>query len=275
MIDKWVILNLPVREDRRFISVASALRHGVPIEKIRFWHGYEIDDFGSFERAIEAARENMPDLIEDWSKLLDEKKVPLKEHSKFLMLWNVARYLRNLSGRQGDIEMFAHDGLRLTREFRPSFQWFEDVISEITDYDPNFKLLTFGLHNSWYSQLKKINPITPSSFISRGILSWDNFGRVYSSRGAEWTLDRIKTQGSWSVRCNSVLVRRGREKDDWDEGCYSTILPLGADYPSAWLGSNSFPAIYPMRDEFARIFGVDVSDDAKKNPAEKRYRSYR
>lgn len=274
MIDKWVILNLPVRADRRFISVASALRHGVPIEKIRFWHGYEIDDFGNFEKAIEAAKENMPDLIEHWDKLLDKKKIHPKEHSKFMMLWNVARYLRNLSVRPGDIEMFAHDGLRLTREFRPSFEWFEDVISEIMDYDPNFKLLTFGLHNSWYSQLKKIDPITPSSFISRGILSWDNFGRVYSSRGAQWTLDRIKTQGSWSVRCNSVLVRRGSEKDGWDEGCYSTILPLGADYPSAWLGSNSFPAIHPMRDEFARIFGVEMSNEAKQNPTEKRYRSY-
>ena len=274
MIDKWVILNLPVREDRRFISVASALRHGVPTEKIGFWHGYEIDDFGSFEKAIEAAKENMPDLTEDWAKLLNEKKVPPKEHSKFLMLWNVARYLRNLAARQDAIEVFVHDGLRLTREFRPSFQWFEDVISEITDYDPDFKLLTFGLHNSWYSQLKKIDPITPSSFISRGILSWDNFGRVYSSRGAEWTLDRIKTQGSWSVRCNSVLVRRGGEKEGWDAGCYSTILPLGADYPSTWLGSNSFPSIEPMRDEFARIFSVEVSDQAKKNPTEKRYRSY-
>ena len=165
----------------------------------------------------------MPDLTEDWAKLLnDPSKVPPKEHSKFLMLWNVARYLRNLAARQGAIEAFAHDGLRLTREFRPSFQWFEDVISEITDYDPNFKLLTFGLHNSWYSQLRKIDPITPSSFISRGILSWDNFGRVYSSRGAQWTLDRIKTQGSWSVRCNSVLVRRGGEKMT---GTKAAILP--------------------------------------------------
>ena len=274
MIDKWVILNLPIREDRRFISVASALRHGVPIEKIGFWHGYDISDFENFENVLTAARKDMPDLTQHWDRVKDPSKVHPKEHNKFLMLWNVARYLRNLAARQGAIEAFAHDGLRLTREFRPSFQWFEDVISEITDYDPNFKLLTFGLHHSWYSQLRKIDPITPSSFISRGILSWDNFGRVYSSCGAQWTLDRIKTQGSWSVRCNSVLVRRGGEKDDWDEGCYSTILPLGADYPSTWLGSNSFPSIYPMRDEFARIFSVEESDQAKKNPAEKRYRSY-
>ena len=270
MIDKWVILNLPIREDRRFISVAQALRCGVPLEKIDFWHGYDLNDFESFQDACEHARENMPDLRENWDKL---SEIHPKEHGKFLMLWNVARYLRQLSKRTGAIEMFVHDGLRLSREFRPNFGWFEDVIGEITDHDPDFKLLTFSLHNSWYSQMKRIDPITPSSFISRGIVSWDNFGRVYSAKGAAWTLERMKTQG-WSVRCNSVLVRRERDEDGWDEGCYSTLLPLGADYPSSWLGSNSFPALHPMRDEFARIFGIDPKEQSPKTETEKRKREY-
>lgn len=249
MIKKWTILNLPCREDRRFIATAAALRLEVPIEKIGFWHGYAIEDFENFEHARESALADMPELKEVHS----QKPISEAEHSKFLMLWNVARYLRDLSGREGDIEAFVHDGLMLGKPFRPAFQWFEDTISEITNHDPNFKLLTFGLHNSWYPQLKKIDPITPSSFITRGILSWDNFGRIYSSRGAKWALDRIFTQ-TWNVRSNSILVKRIGEGDDWDANCYSTIQPLGADYPGAWLGSNSFPEIKGLKGEFERLF---------------------
>ena len=79
------------------------------------------------------------------------------------MMWNVARYLRDLANRPGDIEGFVHDGLALHKPFRPSFKWFEDVITEIVTQDPEFKLLTFGLHNSWLNQLKRIDPITPTS----------------------------------------------------------------------------------------------------------------
>ena len=269
MIDKWVILNLPKREDRRFISVAQAIRCQVPLEKVGFWHGYDLeDDFKSFEDACEQVKKSMPDLREHWDEL---EKVHPKEHGKFLMMWNVARYLRQLSQRETAIEMFVHDGLRLSREFRPNFHWFEDVVGELTDYDPNFKLLTFSLHNSWYSQLKRINTIRPSSIISHGVLSWDNFGRVYSAKGAAWGLDRLKTQ-RWSVRCNSMLVKRNGEPDDWDEGCYSTLLPLGADYPSFWLGSNSFPGLQGMRDDFARIFGIEETNP--KTQEEQRYRKY-
>lgn len=250
MIDKWRILNLPCREDRRFISIAAALRLGVPIEKIAFWHGYAIEDFENFDHARSAVEADMPQLNEIHGD------IPEAEHGKFLMLWNVARYLRDLSEREGDIEAFVHDGLMLGKPFRPSFEWFKNVISEIVDYDSNFKLLTFSLHNSWYSQLKRIDPITPSSFISRGILSWDNFGRVYSSSGAKWVLDRITTQ-TWSVRCNSVLVKRGGEKEGWDEGCYSTLFPLGSDYPSEWLGSNSFMVLEKkaLSGDFGRLLG--------------------
>lgn len=257
MIAKWTILNLPCREDRRFISIAGALRMGVPEEKIRFWHGYDISDFTDFKHAQEAVREDMPELLNI------QEDTQRDEHGKFLMLWNVARYLRDLAS-QNRIEAFVHDGLMLKtskldtpKDFCPSFAWFEDVVGEIVNYDPNFKMLTICPHNGWYGKLKKIDPITPSSFISRGILSWDNFARIYSSAGAQVVLDRIKTQ-TWSARSNSVLVPRYEDSEDWEEGFYSTILPLGSDYPNAWLGSNSMPNQQPgMRDDYKRLFSEE------------------
>ena len=247
MIHKWTILNLPCREDRRYISVSGALRMEVPAEKIRFWHGYDIADFESFQGAQEAIEADMPELLNI------QENIPIAEHSKFLMLWNVARYLRDLASKD-HIEAFVHDGLMLAKHFCPSFAWFEDVVGEITDYDPNFKMLTVCPHNGWYGKLKRIDPITPSSFISRGILSWDNFARIYSSAGAQVVLDRIKNQRS-VVRSNSVLVPRYEDSENWEEGFYSTILPLGSDYPNAWLGSNSFPnQWHGMRDDYKRLF---------------------
>ena len=247
MIDKWTILNLPCREDRRYVSVSGALRLEVPEEKIRFWHGYDIADFDNFEHVKETVRKDMPELLNI------RENIPDSEHSKFLMLWNVARYLRDLAGKNR-VEAFVHDGLMLAEKFCPSFSWFEGVIDEITNYDPNFKMLTFCLHNGWYQKLKKMDTITPSSFISRGILSWDNFGRIYSSLGAQAVLDRIKTQ-NWTVRPNSTLVPRNDDPEDWEDGFYSTILQLGCDYPGAWLGSNSFPNIKGLKGDYARLFG--------------------
>ncbi len=247
MIEKWTILNLPCREDRRYISTSGALRMQVPEEKIRFWHGYDIADFENFEQAEEAVRQDMPELLNI------EEEVRFAEQGKFLMLWNVARYLRELASKNR-IEAFVHDGLMLVKEFCPSFAWFEDVVGEIISFDPNFKMLTVCPNNGWYGQLKKIDPITPSSFITRGVLSWDNFARVYSSAGAEVVLARIKTQ-TWSARANSVLVPRHEDTEGWAEGFYSTILPLGSDYPNAWLGSNSMPEQWQgMRDDFKRLF---------------------
>ena len=156
MIKKWVILNLPKREDRRFIATATAIRLGVPIERIEFWHGYTLEDFEDFSDARTAVKADMPEL----EKLHPE--VAETEQGKFLMMKNVARYLRNLTNRPGDIEGFVHDGLALHKPFRPSFKWFEDVIAEITAQDPEFKLLTFGLHNSWLNQLKR-RICTPTS----------------------------------------------------------------------------------------------------------------
>ena len=86
MIDKWTILNLPCREDRRYISVSGTLRFQVPIEKIRFWHGYDLTDFESFEDAKNAVRKDMPELLDIRPNL------PQAEYGKFLMLWNIARY---------------------------------------------------------------------------------------------------------------------------------------------------------------------------------------
>ena len=248
MIDRWVILNLPCREDRRIVSIANAIRLGVPVEKIRFWHGYDLADFESFEHARESVAADIPELDANHNEIPDE------EQGKYVMLWNVARYLRGLSER-GNIEAFVHDGLMMGKPFRPSFAWFQSVVEEITDYDPDFKLLTISLHNSWYSQLKRIDTITPSSFISKGILSWDNFAKVYSSAGAKWALDRILTQ-RWGVRCNSIVAKRLGEPDNWDDHCYSTIMPLGSDYPTEWLGSDSFIGINrkAMTQEFGRLF---------------------
>ena len=250
MINKWVILNLPKREDRRFIATATALRLNVPIDHIQFWHGYALEDFLNFDDARSAIKSDMPEL----EKLHPE--IPETEQGKFLMLWNVARYLRNLAGRPGDIECFVHDGLALHKPFRPSFKWFEDAISEIVEQDPEFKLLTFGLNNSWLAQLKRIDPITPTSFITRGILSWDNFGRIYSHRGAQWVLDRMLSQ-TWGCRCNSLLVKRIGEDDKWDANCYSTIQPLGSDYPTEWLGSDSFIGLRrkALTQDFGRLLG--------------------
>ena len=247
MIEKWTILNLPCREDRRYISISGALRLNVPLEKIRFWHGYDIADFESFQHVKDTVKADIPELLNI------KEDIPKSEQAKFLMLWNVARYLRDLS-KGYRIEAFVHDGLLLAEKLCPSFAWFEDVIAEITDYDPNFKMLTFCLHNGWYGKLKAFDPITPSSFISRGILSWDNFGRIYSSAGAAVVLNRIKTQ-RWTVRSNSVLVPRKDDPKDWEDGFYSTWLPLGTDYPSAWLGSNSFPDLQGMRGEYQRLLG--------------------
>lgn len=252
MIDKWTILNLPCREDRRFISIAGAHRLGVPIEKVRFWHGYAIEDFENFDHVLEALASDMPELAE----IHKNTEIHPKEHSKLLMLWNYSRYLRWLSQQEGRVEAIVHDGLQFSQFFRPSFEWFEGVVSEIKDYDPNFKLLTFGLHNAWYDQMININPITPSSLIGHGILSWDNFGRIVSDIGAKWMLERIMSQ-TQSVRCNSILLRRKNEVDGWDTGCYSTILPLGSDYSPKWLGSNSFPHLSGIQDEYAKLFGTE------------------
>ena len=249
-IKKWVILNLPKREDRRFIATATAIRLGVPIDRIQFWHGYALEDFEDFDAARVAMKADMPAL-----EAL-HPDIPDIEQGKFLMMWNVARYLRDLANRPGDIEGFVHDGLALHKPFRPSFKWFEDVITEIVTQDPEFKLLTFGLHNSWFNQLKRIDPITPTSLISRGILSWDNFGRIYSHRGAAWVLDRMLTQ-TWNVRSNSVIIKRAGEEDEWDANCYSTIQPLGSDYPTEWLGSDSFIGLRrkALTQDFGRLLG--------------------
>ena len=82
-------MNLPKREDRRFIATATAIRLGVPIDRIQFWHGYDLEDFQSFDEARAAMKADMPEL----EKLHPD--IPDTEQGKFLMMWNVARYLLN------------------------------------------------------------------------------------------------------------------------------------------------------------------------------------
>ena len=237
MISKWVILNLPKREDRRDISVSSALRLGVPPNIIDFWHGYDLEDFDSFE-AMESA------MVDDgMGNILDvPRTIPEFLRGKVAMMWNVTRYLRDLSKRDA-IEALIHDGVLFAKPLSPSFKWMQDVVSEIVEYDPDFKMLTFGMNNGWLSKLKKIDTITPSSVITRGILSWDNYARIYSSKGAQVVLERIFSS-HWEVEPNSVLVPRPSDEDNsWEDGFYSTILPLGSDFPSGWLGSDSMPSL--------------------------------
>ena len=235
MISRWVILNLPKRADRRDIAVSTALRLGVPPPLIDFWHGHDFADFQSFE-AMKSAM-----VADGMGAILDvPRTIPEFLHGKVAMMWNVARYLRALSKRN-TIEALIHDGVLFGKPLSPSFQWMQDVVAEIVAYDPDFKMLTFGLNNGWLSKLKKIDTITPSSVITRGILSWDNYARIYSSKGAHAVLERIFSS-NWAVEPNSVLVPRPTDKDNtWEEGFYSTILPLGSDFPSSWLGSDSMP----------------------------------
>lgn len=74
MIKKWVILNLPKREDRRFIATATAIRLRVPIERIKFWHGYALEDLQSFAEARASVKADMPELEKLPSGITDTKQ---------------------------------------------------------------------------------------------------------------------------------------------------------------------------------------------------------
>lgn len=258
-MDKWTILNLPKRVDRRYISVTQATLLGVPVEKIEIWEAMDAVDFGNTADTL------MESIVADGFPELESLRGSYSNNYNLgvlCQLWNVCRFLRHLTETQ-TTEMFIHDGVYMNHGlgFTPFFGWFNTVVRDLKyisthQLKTDFLFLTCGIRSQYY--LPEINLIRPGSFISHGILSHDNFARVYSPEGAAFILNRVMDTPVNHV--NLILQLMEDEETDFLQtpGTFSTVKSLFADIPQDWLGSNSNDSFVSYQGEYERLFPPEI-----------------
>jgi len=258
----WHILNLARRMDRRVLSVANALRIGVPVEKIHFWQAKDNIGFETPAAIVEA-------IVEDGFSEFAGKKPNAKYPGVICHLWNVCRFLREFRETEDkdQLKMFCHDGIIFAAagiSFTPTYQWLKDIAEELQllclERETTFKFLQIGHIDIGQG---KTPLIRPDSIIAAGMMSYDNFARIYTPIGADIVLNRILSDPERFMHAgpNGVI------KNDWSrfinpeknwhpEGSFSTTIPIVRDMPNAWLGSDTVDI--PMyRDGFDEKFHKD------------------
>ncbi len=251
----WTILNLRSRLDRRLIAVMQAHIMQVPVDKIEIWEAKDAVELGisDLPTLLDAIADDGFPEFRDSGKRFNPIHLGLTCH-----LWNICRFLRNLIERN-ETRMFIHDGVYLancSRNFMPTFGWLNQVVRTLHGVSERdgvpFRVLLSGHRQPRFAQPYK--PINPGSFIMRGILSSDNFARIYSSEGAEFVLKRFLSEPS--THSNAILGPKRGETDAFfmTPGFYSSMLPFFTDAPSAWLGANTRDNLTSYQGEYARLF---------------------
>ena len=254
-LNGWTILNLKNRLDRRLISVMQARMLQVPIEDIEIWEAKDAKALGITNR------DELVDAIADdgFPEFREHKHLFGNKHlGQTCHLWNVCRYLRRTI-ETGETRMFIHDGVCLNnsvRNFMPIYSWMNEVVRILKEVSKNegtpFRVFLSGHRQPRYVQ--PYDPISPGSFIMKGILSSDNFARIYSPEGAEFVLERFLSHPV--NHTNAILGPREHEDDTFFQtpGFYSTLVPLFTDCPSDWLGANTRDNLTSYTGEYARVF---------------------
>lgn len=260
MLEKWVILNLPRRKDRRVLSVANALRLGVPVSHIELWEAKDNADYEDADAILEAI------VADGFTEFKGCRPNPIHT-GKNCHVWNVCRFLRWLSTRSKP-SMFCHDGIIFAianMSFCPDWQWFCDVTGYLyrrcKERRTKFKFLQLGHVD--FSQ-GAIPPVCPGSMILDGIISYDNFARIYSPAGAKLVLDRILSDPERYMAAgpNAVLFENDARFSEPDKywqppGAFSVGVTIVRDMPNTWLGSDTIDI--PMyRQKFGEHFEKDT-----------------
>lgn len=233
----WYILNLPRRKDRRVLSIANAVRLNVPMESVHFWQAQDNADYPDADAILQA--------------IIDDGFTEFEGHTSNSV---------NLGINCHDGIIFATAGLT----FCPDYYWYCEVVEHLQLYSAaegeSFKFLQIG-HVDFARGTTP--PIAEGSLICKGVNSYDNFARIYSTEGAQLTLQRILENPSLYMQCgpNQVLKTDyynflGQDKYWQPEGAFSTALTFVRDMPNTWLGSDTVD-IPIYRDGFAKIFEKD------------------
>ena len=256
----WYILNLPRRKDRRVLSIANAVRLNVPMECVHFWQAQDNAGYRDADAILQA--------------IIDDGFTEFEGHTPNSVnlginchIWNVCRFLRELAETENTVRMLCHDGIIFATAgltFCPDYYWYCEVVEHLQLYsaadETSFKFLQIG-HVDFARGTTP--PIAEGSLICKGVNSYDNFARIYSTEGAQLTLQRILENPSLYMQCgpNQVLKTdyynfSGEDKYWQPEGAFSTALTFVRDMPNTWLGSDTVD-IPIYRDGFAKIFEKD------------------
>ena len=240
IINRWTILHLPKRKDRMPLALSNAERLGVPRDIVRFWDAKDADDFENTEAIIASA-------IQDGFEAFENVDPNAKFPGRICQTWNVCRFLRDLANR-GGVEMFIHDGMLISYldiaplGFFPDFQWFCECVEACQAQTDPFQLLVVGDIHAHFP----IEPIAPSSCVSKGIGHESNSIRIYSSLGAKSVLERIQHRLRRGVYEADIMFREDESDGEKFESYWSppgayTLLyqQLAMDMPSQYLGSNT------------------------------------
>ena len=240
-IQRWTILHLPKRKDRRPLALSHAERLGVPKDIVRFWDAKAADDFETTEAIIAAA-------VEDGFEAFENVDRHARFPGRICQTWNVCRFLREMANRAGAVEMFIHDGMLISYldiapyGFFPDFRWFCECVAQCQAQAVPFQLLVVGDIHAHFP----IDPIAPGSCILKGIGHESNSIRIYSSLGARSVLERIQHRLRRGVYEADIMFREDESDGEtfdtyWSpSGAYTLLYQqLAMDMPGAYLGSNT------------------------------------
>lgn len=238
MIQRWNILHLPKRTDRKALSLANAERLEVPKGIVQFWYGKDDKDFRDVEAILDA-------IVADGFLWFSKMTRPYEEINpgRLCQTWNVCRFLRKLSAESDAIEVLIHDGILLKGfpnfilNFYPDFLWFCDVIAKCCKQRATFKMLTIGdiyLEN-------ELKPLEPGSLILKGLACAWNSVRIYSSKGAEFVLQEIEKQVKRNIyQVDDIFMSDDKKTCRSFPGFYTLMLDcIVYDMPREYLGSDS------------------------------------
>ena len=254
MITRWNILHLPRRTDKQTVSLAAAVRFGVPLTRVRFWLGYDASQFENSPEAIRDAA--VADGFPEFARSIGNVDNP----GYNCMIWNICRFLRDLASRNAT-EMLIHDGIVLKDlevDFYPDFQWLCEIVTDLHDYcrQAGYPFLVLGIGHQDNSRMP-VRLLRPGSFIAHGAMTNANSIRVYSSQGASVVLDRILRHPS-QFRDTYPIANRIWEWAHGDtqpfghhwapNGLFTGISrQLAVDLPSHIFGSDTMAALKPLQ----------------------------
>ena len=259
-LNGWTILNVKSRLDRRILAVGLANTLKVPVHETKIWEAKDAREMGITNRddlldAIEA------DGFPEFKMITDA--ISHEHLGKTCHIWNVCRFLRHLIST-GETRMFIHDGVIFNNaifNFTPTYAWFNEITGRLKKISEKnnvpFRVLMSG-HRTPRHVPTETRPVTAGSFIVHGMLSSDNFSRIYSPEGAEYMLDRFRSNPVNSA--NAFLAPREHETEAFfmTPGFFSTKFPLFTDAPSDWLGANTRDNLKSYTGEYARLFPREI-----------------
>lgn len=235
-ITRYTYLNLLTRPDRRLLAACTGNRDRIPRHLIHFWEGEWFETYDALARhALNAGIDHFKSFIGNDNPVIN---TPVGQN------YNVIRYLMDRVKRKDTLEVFMHDDVYFLPPFAGQVHRRLNSVCQILQEKQELNILLLDplyFPDDQVNQHLDPDTVEDQPFVFKGIKGNCCWARVYSTKGAQFVLDRmLNLPPHVGIEDHSIVGKYASKR--WvPPGAFTMSIPIVSRYAVTIVGSDCHP----------------------------------